>query len=175
MGYRKYNYQKNRCRDIELTEQTGVVKEKKTTIISNFFVELQEYNDVFPDSATTVLPHASKFDLYINFRSYLEKKQIDQYKCHYSFFCCVWKNNFKNIKLRKQSGFTHCGFCEEKKEILYGTMNQEKRTKAKKELRAHYEYVRSERNVYYTKRARSRMDPSHAVSIIVDGSDMANY
>ena len=176
MGYKKYNYQYNRYRKNELIEgNKDLVKERKTTIISNFFVELKEYNDVFPDSAATVLPHASKFDVYLNFRNYLEKNNMERYKCHYSFFCSVWRNKFKYIKLRKLSGFTHCDFCEENKEILYTTMNQDKRKKAKKELRAHYKYVRNERNIYYVKRARARIDPTLAVSLIIDGSDMANY
>lgn len=174
-NYQKYKYGKYSRSDDDMDVDMDLIREKKYTIISMYFINLRNWNDTFPDSGHTVLPHTSKYDVFINYLNYLKTNDISHYKCSYSYFITVWKEKFVHIKLRRTSGFTHCEFCEQKKEILATTMNSTLRDKTKKELHLHREFIRNERNVYYVKRARARLDPKSAVSIIIDGSDMANY
>ena len=37
------------------------------------------------------------------------------------------------------------------------------------------EFIKNERNIYYFKRESAKTEPDKYLSIIVDGSDMANY
>jgi hypothetical protein len=122
-----------------------------------------------------VLPHPSKYDVYVNFIHNLREKGLIRYSCHYSYFNKVWNKHFTSLKLRRISGFTHCDFCENKKEIIASSLDSDLRKITKHQLHKHREFIRKERNVYYVKRATARLDPSSAVSLIIDGSDMANY
>ena len=79
------------------------------------------------------------------------------------------------MKLRRTSTFTHCDFCEEKKEILRTTLDSSTRTKTKKEYVAHIEYINSERQSYYERRGLAKHYGSQYTSIIIDGSDMACF
>ena len=68
---------------------------------------------------TALNPDAYKYDVYINYMIDLQKKDKNEYKCHYSYFLKIWRECFPMLKLRRVSGFTHCDFCEEKKEPTF--------------------------------------------------------
>ena len=149
-------------------------KIRKNTYIMEYFSNLIAFNDVMPDSGYTCLPHASKFDVYVNYNMQMEQKE-KRAMCSWPYFLRTWNSKYSNVKLRKHSTFTHCDFCEEMKEILITTLDSKIRTKTKNNYREHLQYVKKERECYYEKRLKAKTNPNEYMSIIIDGSDMASY
>jgi hypothetical protein len=134
-----------------------------------------------PDSNEIHLPHASKKEVFWQFerdrrsserinRSISEVESIS-----YKHFLVTWKKYMAHVKLRRQMRFTKCSICVDKKELIRYSMSSRIKDEAKAELRKHYELVKMERSVYYQKRENAKSEPNKYLSIIVDGSDMANY
>ena len=143
--------------------------------------ELSSYCDVMPDSADIHLPHASKKEVYWQFlvdHNEEQSKLPEQERKHglsYNYFLKCWKNNRFNIKLRKQMRFAKCDTCVTNRETIRHSMSVTEKQQARDVLKAHYALVKKERHTYYAKRALAIKHPELYLSMIIDGSDMANY
>ena len=92
----------------------------------------------------------------------------------FKHFLRVWNNTHPNIKLRKFSRFTKCTTCIGLKEKINSTLDNNRRLRYKKQYKIHIDFVKKQRLFYYNKR-NSAKNNKDCLSIIIDGSDMANY
>ena len=183
--YKNYKYKNKYTNNILILNENENENEMKKTYIMMYFSKLIEFNDIMPNTGETHLPHPSKYDLYINYIYELEIKNLNEYKCSWSYFYTIWKDKYNNVKIKRCTTFTKCDFCEERKELIATTLNSIIRNKAKKELKEHYKFVEKERDIYYEKRLKGRIGSNifnsneliseKYISIIIDGSDMASY
>ena len=106
----------------------------------------------------------------------IQLMQLQQKKLvYYKHFIAVWKKYRLHIKIRRQIRFARCDICCDNRDTIRYSMSSEVKNEARKVLHLHYEYVKKERNMYYSKRNEAKNDPSNYLSMIIDGSDMANY
>ena len=148
--------------------------EFKKTIIIKYFTDLIEWNEKMPDVNEVHLPHGSKKELYYNFLSDTRTLHND-FECAYSYFMQIWKLLFSHVKLRKHSRFTLCDECVKFKEKINSTLGTSEKNILREEYYKHKSYIKKEKYAYYTKRYMSTTYPDKYVSLILDGSDMANY
>lgn len=115
---------------------------QKSTHIIKYLQHLKEFNEFMPDSNFVHVPHASKYDVFIN---YLYDNP--NHKCSLSYFKEIWNTNFPEIKVRKYSKFTHCSFCDQRKDILSTSLDTNVRNVAKNEYREHLKYIKAEKRL----------------------------
>ena len=149
-------------------------KERKRAIIDAFFKGLIEWNEKMPDVDEIHLPHGNKKELYFNFIADT-RVFIPNFTCAYNYFVQVWKAIFPKVKLRKHSRFTLCDDCVKFKEQINSSMSESNKKIIRDEYYKHKSFIKMEKYSYYTKRYMATTYPNKCVSIIIDGSDMANY
>lgn len=129
--------------ELEMNEmKLDYYENRKSTHIIKYLQHLKEFNEFMPDSDFVHIPHASKYDVFIN---YLYDNP--NYKCSLSYFKEIWNTKFPEIKVRKYSKFTHCSFCDERKDILATSLDTNVRNVAKKEYREHLKFIKAEKSL----------------------------
>ena len=98
-------------------------------------------------------------------------KELNYQQMSSSTFNRIWNTDFKHVTLSKTSEFSKCSTCSRIKAQLGSTKDQEERENLMEERRFHMLQQQSCRNVYYTWRTYSQMQPQKYLCIIHDKMD----
>jgi hypothetical protein len=91
------------------------------------------------------------------------------------YFKKIWRKHRSHIIIRKHLQFSKCGYCDKYQEKMKETRDHIKRAAIKEEANRHIEYIKQEREYYYSKRMKATTQPNKYLSIIIDGADQSIY
>ncbi len=147
----------------------------KDSILS-FLIRLSEdCSEKMPDVDELHLPFFQKTEVYDLFvHEYKKLYTTSPPTAHYFMF--TWKENCRQVKVRKTSRFTICDECDKIRVGMRDALLKGKSLDAWRSRRAtHMNTISDERLEYQKKRDRARLDPSKFCSIIVDGADQSAF
>lgn len=148
----------------------------RDTVVSFLLRLSEDCSEKMPDREELHLPFFRKRDVYTHFVEEFNKLYQAKDPPSSNYFLRVWKQNCRNIKVRKSSRFTVCDECDELRAALNNAIRCGHPTDdilRRKTL--HQNFVTQERMEYQKKRDRARLDPGRYCSIIVDGADQSAF
>lgn len=148
-------------------------------IIARFLRNLaEELGDVMPHRNYTNIPETTRLQTFQRFIEYVLKnqQQLNRNIPTKSYFYKVWKSDCPDIRTRRHHGFAVCSRCEMLRSDLKANQGNTERTNAiSRQLRAHINMMRAEREGYKRRCELAIQNPRKYCSIILDGADQKNY
>ena len=111
------------------------------------------------------LPPMEKRDVWDELKRDLGENMISE-----SYFIPLWKKEFKNVTVPKDSRLGKCDECVNLKDAIVKEKDPVKRGKLKESRSKHLSHVKNQTS-YYERRDLAQNNPNDYLSIIIDGMD----